>query len=140
MNNEESKKMNIKTKLIEERHSHENHIRFVEHIRNPVQTKRLWDELSKKIGMKDGQEARKQYNNLVSKYRTIRDHANKTGSTPSRWKYFALFQNTFPKDCKLNLYLFNFKLGNINFKMGIVKFKMGHVKLKWDMSNSKWDL
>ena len=62
----------------------------------------IWDELSSELQNElGGRQTREKYEQLLQRYRKEYDITVRSGSGASRWKYFNLFNSTFPKNTKL---------------------------------------
>ena len=49
-------------------------------------------------------DVRRKYNQILSKYRVEYINLKKSGSSPSDWKYWNIFNETYPKKKKNNYY------------------------------------
>lgn len=63
----------------------------------PMLLKKAWETLAEELGG-DPKVLKTQYNQLLTKFRLEHDQANKTGGSPSRWRYWEIFSKTFPKN------------------------------------------
>ena len=90
--------------LIKIRHSNETIQKIEEALNNPIKMKKIWESIAVELGNEHSAKSIKEkYNQLLTKYREQKDKQQKSGEGNIVWRYWNLFNNTFPKKVKLSM-------------------------------------